>query len=83
MSAGNPNAGLLKAIIEVLRQEEPGQFVHYLSITKVLEERGQWDESPSETPERAVNMYLSQNTPAIFTWDGAGSYHLSDSYRCP
>ena len=81
MARGNEHDGLLKAIIEVFNDEDPGECLHYENVTNRLIERGQWIGKQAATPAQTVESYLTQN-PSIFKSAGYGSpgmYYLDES----
>lgn len=75
MTFGNPKAGILLAIIDMMNESDPTQSYDSNQITARLRAHGHWDNSRAKTPERTVNSYFSQN-PHIFQHTGRNKYCL-------
>ena len=79
MAFGNPRSGLLKAIIDVFCEAEPGDTFRTEWVTEELIRRGHWSEKVVKSPGRTVNSYCSQN-PHIFSRFEPGDYAIDRAY---
>src|SRR6185312_10911856 len=76
MGRGNPDGGLLKEILQVIR--ENGQTDSYDTgrVTTLVAQRGYWKyRKPPGSPGQTVNSYFSQN-PELFENVGKRRYRL-------
>ena len=81
MSIGNPDSGLLKQILALIREQGVQERYNTDRVTTELKKRSRyvWPMGVPKTPERTVNSYFSQN-PEIFDCVGSNTYALRPSF---
>jgi hypothetical protein len=80
MAYGDPQRGLLKAIIEEARILGADARFCSVDITEALLRKRFWGFKSPKTPERTVNMYCSQRSD-IFEHLGPDTYRLWPNWR--
>jgi hypothetical protein len=75
---GNPDHGLLRAIMDVFRRHGPGAQLGSRDIAQELLAQGYWGATVPETPWNTVNSYLTQN-PNYFRRVSPGVYEMNSS----
>jgi hypothetical protein len=75
MPKGDPSRGLLKAILQLIREHPEKDVFDCDWVTGELESKGYWDFRDVKTPARTVNSYFSQNK-SIFRRVAPNRYRL-------
>ena len=79
MAVGNPQMGLMKAIIQVYRRRPPGVPISSEQITRELIHQNHWGADTPKTPQRTVTTYLCKN-PAMFSRVEADTYVMDRAH---